>query len=318
METFNIATLAKHFTNEASAWELVEKMRWANGPVCPHCGVINHAYLLKSSPTSTGKESHRKTWKCADCRRKFSVLIGTIFEGTQVPLSKWLMAIYLMSASKNGVAAYELHRTLNVTHKTAWFMIHRIREGMKLAPVSAMMRGTVVADETWIGGNPQNMHANKRVGSKQGKTAKTPVLSLVNKETGEVRSQAIPDVTGATLRNAISQTVVMSETTLHTDSAHPYKRIGKDMAGHIAVNHFIGQYVLNGAGTNEAEGYFSQLKRSIDGTHHHVSVEHLNRYLAEFDFRYTTRKMSDSDRMVQLMGQTGMRRLTYKRLIGKP
>lgn len=317
METLNIATLAKHFTNEASAWELVEKMRWASGPVCPHCGVIDNAYLLKASPTSTGKVSHRKTWKCADCRRKFSVLIGTIFEGTQVPLSKWLMAMFLMSASKNGVAAYELHRTLNVTHKTAWFMIHRIREGMKLAPAAAMMRGTVVADETWIGGEPKFKHANRRVDSKQGKTDKTPVLSLVNKETGEVRSQAIPDVTGITLRKAISKSVAMAETTLHSDSAVAYQAIGNDMAGHVAVNHTIGQYVLNGAGTNSAEGYFSQLKRSIDGTHHHVSVEHLQRYLAEFDFRYTTRKMSDSDRMTQLMGQTGMRRLTYKRLIGK-
>ena len=171
MEPLNIATLAKHFTDEASAWELVEKMRWPDGPVCPHCDAKDHAYLLANKAGS-----YRRTWKCAECRRKFSVLVGTIFEATKIPLSKWLMAMYLMAASKNGVAAYELHRTLGVTHKTAWFLVHRIREGMKVAPFAAMLRGTVVADETWIGGRPANRHADRRVGSKQGLTDKAPVL----------------------------------------------------------------------------------------------------------------------------------------------
>ena len=310
---------AEHFHDENAAYAYLEARLWPNGPVCPHCGVIGGHYFLKSKPsTSTGRVSYRRTWKCADCRSKFSVLVGTIFEGTKVPLSKWLMAMHLLSASKNGVAAFELHRTLGVTHKTAWFMIHRIREGMKVAPFAAMMKGTVVADETWVGGEPKNRHAWKRVGSKQGLTDKTPVLTLVNKETGEVRSQAIADVTGRTLRKVMAEQVNMAATMLHTDTASSYQTFSDDFAGHEMVNHKAGEYVRGDVSTNLAEGYFSQFKRSIDGTHHHISREHLNRYLSEFDFRYSTRKISDSERMTVLMDQIGGRHLTYKRLISKP
>lgn len=165
----NLATLARHFSDETAAWGLVESMRWPEGPVCPHCG-NGRAFLLKPRTTSTGRTSYRRLWKCAGCRKQFSVLVGTIFEGTQVPLSKWLLAMYLATASKNGVAAYELHRTLGVTHKTAWFMAHRIREAMSIAPFSAMMSGVVVSDATRIGGEPKNRHWDKRVGSKQGKS----------------------------------------------------------------------------------------------------------------------------------------------------
>jgi transposase-like protein len=308
----NLSGLAKHFTDEASAWELVEKMQWPNGPVCPHCGETGRAYLLANKAGS-----YRRTWKCADCRRKFSVLVGSVFEGTKVPLSKWLMAIYLLAASKNGVAAFELHRTLGVTHKTAWFMVHRIREGMKVAPFAAMMRGTVVADETHVGGAPGNRHGYKPGRGGQGVTDKTPVLSMISKDTGEVRSQAVADVTGATLRKAMAHYADIPNTVLHTDGARSYLSIRAEFAAHESVDHFSGEYVRGDVTTNQAENYFSQLKRSLDGTHHHVSREHLPRYLAEHDFRYSTRKISDSERMVRLMGQTSGRRLTYKRLIAK-
>jgi len=200
----NICSLAPYFADEAAAWELMESLRWPNGPVCPHCGEANQATFLKprqgQRTTSTGNVSFRRTWKCQVCHKKFSVLVGSIFEGSKVPLRKWLAAFYVLTANKNGVVAYEIHRTLGVTNKTAWFMMHRIREAMKAGPLADMMRGTIVADETWIGGDPNRM--NRKTAAR----------------------------------------------------------------------------------------------------------------LGEFDFRYSTCKMSDSDRMVRLMGQTGGKRLTYRAL----
>lgn len=325
MQEINLASLAKHFSDEEAAYELVEDMRWHGSPVCPHCGEVGNAYYLKATngyrTTKAGNRSYRRLWKCAACRKQFSVLVGTIFQDTKVPLSKWLLAIYLMAASKNGVAAFELHRTIGVTNKTAWFMCHRIREAMKAGPVADMLRGTIVADETWIGGDPKNRHANDKRNDPipmgpgvNARTEKIPVLSLISTETGEVRSRVVTDVTGATLRKVISENVDMAGSVLHTDTSQSYVTLGQEFVAHHAVNHSDGEYVArNGASTNHAEGFFSQLKRSIDGTHHHVSVEHLPRYLAEFDFRYSTRKISDGRRMQRMMDQTG-RRLTYRQI----
>lgn len=315
METLNIATLARHFSDEAAAWELVEKMRWPDGPVCPHCGDVGRAYFIKprsgQRSTSTGKVSYRRLWKCKACRKPFSVLVGTIFERSQVPLSKWLLATYMMSASKNGVAANELRRTLGVTQPTAWFMLHRLREAMNVGTPERLMSGTVVADETWIGGNVRNRHASDPRGHTDDKT---PVLSLVSKQTGEVRSQVVTDVSGHTLRKAMANVADLPHTVLHTDGAKAYEFIEYEFAGHEAVNHVQGEYVRDDVSTNQAENFFSQLKRSLDGTHHRVSTEHLPRYLAEFDFRHSTRKLSDTERMERLMGQVQGKRLTYRRV----
>lgn len=317
----NLSTLAKHFSDEAAAWELVEKMRWPDGPVCPHCGDRNRAYFLKprngTRTTSTGRVSYRRLWKCKACRRQFSVLVGTIFERSQVPLSKWLLATYLMGASKNGVAANELRRTLGVTQPTAWFMLHRLRESMRHAPLD-VMKGTIVADETWIGGDPHNRHGRDKperiLPGENLHTDKQPVLSLINADTGEVRSRVVPDITGATLRKVISENVDMAGSVLHTDEGGWYRQLGREFIEHNAVNHSAGEYVRGNVSTNRAEGYFSQLKRSIDGTHHHVSVEHLHRYLAEHDFRYSTCKMTDTARMQRIIDQAEGRRLTYRRV----
>ena len=246
-------------------------MRWANGPECPHCGRVDHAYRLTGARrTSTGKVSNPRLWKCAECRKQFSVLVGTIFERSQVPLSKWLMALYVMASSKNGVAAFELHRTLGVTNKTAWFMLHRIREAMARGELAESMTGTIVADETWIGGKPSNRHASatktavrvKRVEGNMN-TEKTPVLSLVNTTTGEVRSRVVPNVTGAVLRKVIAEQVDIAGSTLHTDSGSWYPQIGQEFAAHESVNHLAGEYVRGTVTTNHAEGYFSHLKRSL-------------------------------------------------------
>jgi transposase-like protein len=230
--------------------------------------------------------------------------------GSRASLRIWLFVIFEMAANKNGIAAFEIQRKYGIANRTAWFMCHRVREAMVKTNPTKML-GVVVSDETWIGGDPQKRHANRR-GGKRGLTDKTPVVSLINAETGEVRSQVVADVSGKTLRKVIRENVEMAHSTLHTDSWSPYRAIGKEMAGHDAVNHHIGEYVRAGVSTNKAENYFSQLKRSIDGTHHHVSVEHLPRYLAEFDFRYSTRKDTDTERMHQLVGQMAGHRVVYK------
>jgi transposase-like protein len=220
-----------------------------------------------------------------------------------------------MSSAKNGISAREVERLIGVTPETAWFMLHRLREAMKREPLAGLLSGVVVSDETWIGGDPKNRHGHKPGGTK-GQTSKTPVVALVDTRTGEVRSTVVPRVNGDNLRRVIERNVDMDATVLHTDSALAYKHIGPTMAGHEKVDHYSGEYVnRNGATTNHAEGYFSQLKRSIDGTHHHVSVEHLPRYLAQFDFLYSTRRLDDSVRLQRMVDQAEGRRLTYRPLL---
>ena len=315
MENITVIQLANKIQSEADAYLFMESIRWPHGPVCPHCGSIAAHYFLKpanseSRKTRTGAMSYRRVWKCKDCRKQFSVITGTVMHGSKASLRIWLFVIFEMAANKNGIAAFEIQRKYGIANRTAWFMCHRVREAMVRSNPSKML-GVVVADETWIGGDPKKRHANQRPG-KQGKTDKTPVVSLIDATTGEVRSQVIADVTGKTLRKVISENVEMAKSTLHTDSWSPYEAIGADMAGHGAVNHHAGEYVPQGISTNKAENYFSQLKRSIDGTHHHVSVEHLPHYLSEFDFRYSNRKLTDTERMYRLVGRVGGRRLTYK------
>jgi transposase-like protein len=323
-----VVAIADRLRTEADAWLFMEELRWGNdGPACSHCGHVGASFIKPSNgvsrPTRTGKMSERRVWRCLSCRKHFSVLTGTVFHGTKVPLRTWVLVTFEMVASKNGLAAREVERKYGVCPRTAWFMLHRLREASKTDVLVETMRGTIVADETWIGGKPSNRHASAtktpvridRVVGNQN-TDKTPVLSLINTTTGEVRSAVVPNVTGATLRKVIAAQVDVAGSTLHTDAGSWYLGLGQEFVAHESVNHEAGEYVRGDVTTNHAEGFFSQLKRSIDGTHHHVSVEHLPRYLAEFDFRYTTRKISDTARMGRLMGQTGGRRLTYKLISG--
>jgi len=318
MESLSIPALAKKIPDEDAAYRFLEELRWGDRPVCPHCGSLRKPYFLKPKnggrKTTRGKVSARRVWKCADCRKQFSVTTGTIFHGSHIPIRDWLFVVFEMVSSKNGVSGREIERKYEMSPKTAWFMLHRIREAIKRDGTATLLSGVVIADETWIGGKPQNRHKGdpRRRGQHGKGTDKTPVFSLVHKESGEVRSQVVPNVRRETLRAAINGQVDPPATVLHTDNAMAYTRIGWKAAGHETVNHAMGEYVRGDVTTNHAEGYFSQLKRSIDGTHHHVSVEHLHRYLAEFDYRYSTRKLSDAQRMARLMGQTAGRRLTYR------
>jgi transposase-like protein len=307
---------------EADAYLLLERLRWESGVVCPHCGSIAEHYFLKpangtSRATRTGSRSHRRVWKCKDCRKQFSVLTGTIFHGTKIPVRTWVFVVFEMCASKNGVAAREIERKYDVTAKSAWYMVHRIREAMRRDPLAGLLSGTIVADETWYGGKPSNRHGHKPYQGRQGKTDKQPIVSLIHKESGEVRSVAVRNVTGETLAPILSGNVDVANSVLHTDSANAYPPIGRQFAAHETVDHTSGEYVRGDVSTNAAEGFFSQLKRSIDGTHHAVSTEHLHRYLAEFDFRYSTRKLNDSERMRLALSQVMGRRLAYCAVIDR-
>jgi transposase-like protein len=255
-------------------------------------------------------------WRCRGCKKQFSVLTDTIFHGTKISVRTWLLVIFEVCASKNSVSAWEISRKYSITNESAWHMLHRIREAMKRDPVAGLLSGTVIADETWIGGQDKNRHANKRTNT--GVTDKTIVMSLVHYETREVRSCVIADVTATSLLPVIRDEVEMERTALHTDGHKAYKTVAKGMAGHVSVDHSIGQYVsAMGIGTNPAEGFFSQLKRSIDGTHHHVSREHLPRYLAQFDWLYSHCRWTDSERMRDLLDHVEGRRLSYKPLTAK-
>ena len=313
-----ISSLSKKIVTEADAYLHLEGMRWGETPRCSHCAGTT-VYLIvpkngTSRKTATGTLSERRVWKCRDCKKQFSVLTGTIMHATKIPVRTWVLVIFDMCSDKNGISAREVERKYGVTIKTAWHMLHRIRQAMSTDCLLGSMRGTIVSDETWIGGEPKNRHAWQRFGSKEGVTDKTPVLSLVNLTTGEVRSAVVPDVTGKTLRKVISQQVDMANSELFTDAAYHYRALGKEFASHQWVNHTDGEYVRGRVTTNMAEGFFSQLKRSIDGTHHHVSPMHLPRYLGEFDFRYSTCKMSDWGRMRTLVSKMDGR-LSYERLI---
>ncbi len=318
----NLSEIRKRVDGEASAYLVLEELRWPNGPVCPHCGNLKAYFLKPANGVSRAsgpnrKLSQRRVWKCAKCRKQFSVLTGTIFHGTKVSIETWLMVMVQMCSAKNGISAREIERMHGVTPETAWYMLHRLREAMKREPLVGMLSGTIVADETWIGGQPKNRHASKRGVSRQGSTEKTPVLSLVDVQTGEIRSQVMPSVTARSLRRTILQQVNTAGSHLQTDQATYYLSLGTLFQSHRSVNHSIGEYVKEGVSTNRVEGYFAQLKRSINGTHHHVSVEHLPRYLAEFDFRYTTCKMDDSARLERMVSQAAGRRLSYKPLTGR-
>jgi transposase-like protein len=323
MQRLSIPALAKRIPDEHSAYLFLEELRWGDEPVCPHCHSTNVGYLTPKGGTTratrTGSQSPRRVWKCRACRKQFSALTGTIFHGSKIPVRSWLFVLFEMCSSKNGVSAREVQRKYDLTPKSAWFMTMRIREAMKRDPKATRMVGTIVADEAYIGGRSRAKHGTLRGERKPERIVpeKAAVLTLVNRETGEARSRVMAKVTSDTLYDAIAQQTLPSQSRLMTDELSSYDNIGRQFKrGHDTVWHSGGEYVRGDVTTNKAENYFSQLKRSLDGTHHRISEVHLDRYLAEFDFRYSTRKLSDTQRMARLMGQTAGRRLAYRPLTG--
>jgi transposase-like protein len=189
--------LAGKIRTEADAYKFLEDLRWGDEAICPHCGSVDKHYFLNpangsSRKTRTGAASHRRVWKCKACRKQFSVLTGTIFHGSKIPVRTWVFVVFEMASSKNGVSAREIERKYGLTPKTAWFMLHRIREAMKREPMAGLLSGRVVADETFFGGKPSNRHGHDGRKRMQGQSDKTPILALVSRETGEVRSRVMP------------------------------------------------------------------------------------------------------------------------------
>jgi transposase-like protein len=326
MQHLSIPALAARIPDEASAYQFLEELRWGDTPVCPHCASENVIYLAPKTgadtrATRTGSQSPRRVWNCRNCRKQFSALTGTIFHGSKIKVRSWLFVLFEMCASKNGVSAREVQRKYDLTPKTAWFMTMRIREAMKRNPgTTKPLLGTIVADEAYIGGKSRAKHGTLTAERKPERIIppKAAVLTLIDKETGEARSRVMAKITSDSLYTAIRNQVDMKNSRLMTDESNRYNFVGNQFGGgHDSVFHAGGEYVRGDVTSNQAENYFSQLKRSLDGTHHRISEEHLDRYLAEFDFRYSTRKLSDTQRMARLMGQTAGRRLAYKPLTGR-
>lgn len=314
-----LSAIAKKFSQESNAYQFVESILWQNGVVCPHCGSIDKAKFLEprdgERKTKKGNPTYRRVWQCADCGKQFSVLVGTIFSDSHIPLSKWLLAIFEICSAKNGVSSTELGRKLGITQTSAWYLAHRIRETMIHPQFQAVLKGIVEADETFVGGKAANMHKAKRERVIQGRGTvnKVAVLSAVERG-GQVRSQKIPTVSSKNIR-AVLRARVHPSATLNTDTFPSYRQVGKEFAAHQMVDHGKGEYVKGNTHINTAEGYFSQLKRSLSGTYHHVSEKHLDRYLAEFDYRYNTRKAKDGERTRTTTQRTRGKRLVYRDLI---
>ncbi len=307
-----VSSIARAYSDENEAYKFIERIRWANGVVCPHCGIVWKATLMNpkngNRTTKKGTVSYRRIWKCRECRKEFSVLVGTIFEDSKIPLSKWILAMHEMNAAKNGVSSCELARKLGITQKSAWHLGHRIRFGMAHSPLEAKLKGIVEADETYIGGKGKGKRG-------RGAANKTPVVSVIERG-GKVHSQSVAAVTSKNI-GAILRSRIESTATLNTDTFPSYASVGKEFAKHETVDHGKGEYVRGAAYTNTAEGYFSQLKRSLNGTYHHVSPKHLDRYLAEFDHRYSMRKEKDGERTEDMIGRTSGKRMTYKDAVSK-
>jgi transposase-like protein len=292
------------YSNEAAARDHLAEIRWAGGVYCPHCGDLGNIKKLG------GKAADKGLWHCGSCRKKFTVTVGTVFERSHIPLTKWLAAFHLMCASKKGISAHQIHRMLGITYKSAWFMCHRIREAMKRGGLVSPIGGNgkhVEVDETFIG------HKDGAMSVQGGTSAKRVVLSLVERG-GEVRSFHIDTATISNI-NPIVNRHLDRASTLNTDEAGRYVGIGRSFQAHQVVNHSQKEYVRGTAYTNTLEGYFSIFKKGMKGVYQHCGEQHLHRYLAEFDFRYNARIAlgvdDDTRTRTALKGVTG-KRLTYQ------
>ena len=294
------------YTDEVKAREHLEKLLWPDGPICPHCGNADLDRIVKLD----GKSTRPGVYKCKEkeCRKPFSVTVGTLMERSHIPLNKWLAAMHLMTASKKGVSAHQMHRMLGITYDSAWFLAHRLRDAMrdpKSGPIGGQNK-VVEADETFVGGKAKNRAFRKTPPKKES------VMTLVERD-GEARSFHIANVTAKTLRPIIVK-VASRASYLMTDENKAYVRLGREFAGHGSVNHSKDEYVRGVFWhTNTAENFFSILKRGIYGVYQHVSEAHLHRYLTEFDFRYNNRKVTDSERTAKALRGIVGKRLTYRR-----
>lgn len=292
-----------HFQDPDKAREYLEAQVWPNGPVCPHCGAMERMSKIEGGRPGL--------WFCGHCRKQYTVTVGSVFERSKIPLHKWLLAVHLLCSSKKGMSSHQLHRMLGVTYKTAWFMTHRIREAFKMPGGPVGGGGKVVeADETFYGKIPGRK-------LKPGGDSSHKILALVERD-GTARSFHVANVDHKTLK-PILQAQIAKDSHLMTDGASHYKQIGGFLS-HQSVNHSQGEYAKKSktfkgvAHTNTVESFFGLLKRGLNGTYHHVSEAHLQRYCTEFDFRFSHRLVSDTERSNAALKLIKGKRLTYRRV----
>jgi transposase-like protein len=307
---------APRFTNDTAAREHLEALRWPNGPVCAHCGGADRQSKLD------GKAHRPGVYFCGHCRQQYTVTVGTVFERSKVALHKWVLATHLLCASKKGMSAHQLHRTLGVTYKTAWFMAHRIREAMTTL-ITGPLGGSgkvVEADETTESGVARRKlkgACGQRATGGAAHKQMNKIVSLVERG-GKVRSFHVADVTGVNLKAVLTKQV-HAASHLMTDASIRYNIVKREQpfAAYDQVTHQAKEYVRGMAHTNTVEGFFSILKRGLIGTYHHVGSPHLHRYANEFDFRYNHRQalgFDDNARTNALLKEIAGKRLTYRRI----
>ncbi len=291
---------APHFQDADKARAYLEALRWPRGPVCPHCGAEGEHYALQ------GRAHRPGLMKCKDCRKQFSVTVGTVFESSKIPLNKWLLAVHLMCASKKAVSSHQIHRMLGVTYKSAWFMTHRIREAMKSGNAGLMGSGggTVEADETYWGDQ------GKQSKGARGYQHKMKVVSLVERG-GEKRGIVMNAVNTKAL-TAVLEGNVSKFVRLMSGEHAGHTKAGRELASHDQTHNSAGLYVEGNAHSNTVEPSLSLPKRGLIGTVHRVGKEHLQHYVTEFDFRWNHRNVCDFERTSYVLAQVGERRLTYK------
>jgi transposase-like protein len=293
----------RYFSDIDVATEFVAKLRWPHGPVCPRCGSVEHSYL-----------NTRRIWKCKGCKKQFSVKLGTIFEDSALGLDKWLPAVWLVANSKNGISSHELARSLGVTQKSSWFMLHRIRLAMQTGSFDKL-DGEVEVDETFIGGKARNMHpaVRKRKITARGPKDKSVVLGIRQRD-GETRAGVISDTKRRTLQGHVRRNVEPGAA-LYTDLHSGYSGLDQTYA-HEVVDH-AERYVDGRAHTNGLENFWSLLKRGLHGTYVSVEPFHLFRYIDERLFAYNLRDLNDFGRFVAVLAASSGRRLTYAELTGR-
>ena len=306
------------FIDKEAARLHLEVTRWPEGAVCPHCGSKNAKALTGKSHRAGLRQCNEK-----ECRRQFTVTVGTVFERSKVPLNKWLLATHLLTSSKKGMSAHQIHRMLGVTYKTAWFMCHRIREAMTdtTPPPMGGPDKVVEADETYYGNKVslKKKRAMKRAGTVKGTKGgfggvsnKYTVVSLVERG-GNVRSFHVDRGTRANVREILVRNVDR-KSKLMTDESRLYMEVGQEYARHEKVHHAAGEYVRGDVYTNTLEGYYSIFKRGMKGVYQHCGESHLQRYVTEFDFRYNGRKLNDNERRDAALKGIEGKRLTYRRI----
>lgn len=297
-----------YFHNEEAAFAYLESVIWADGAVCPHCGGFDRITKVKANAE---KRIRMGLWRCGDCKKQFTVKVGTVFEHMRLPLHKALQAVYLVTSSKKGISAHQLHRTLEVTYKSAWFLLHRIREAMRDGDVTMFggNGGVVEVDETFIG-------KKKGAVKRRAFHHKMKVLALVDRDSGKARTMVIDDVKAETLMPLVIANVER-EARIMTDEHSGYRDAGKWFAAHGTTSHGRGEYVNledRSIHSNTVEGYFSIFKRGMKGVYQHCGEDHLHRYLAEFEFRYNNRValgFNDTDRAGNALRGIVGKRLTY-------